>query len=329
MHAWFLGGDGPLAAEVAAAGATVNTMKWERGVRDPVGALRFRRALCRCRYTIFHQHFGARSARWLLRTATRASLIVHLHALTLGPGKSRHLRTIVAGADKVLATSRAVAEQVALACPEVVYPGVSIPGGAVNRARARQEKGVGIIGTACRLVPLKGLTRLIQAFATIHAEFPKLRVEIAGEGPERGSLEAQVESLELGGCVTFLGWQSDLVPVLKRWHIFVLPSLQEGFGIAALEAMATGLPVVASAVGGLPELIEHGRTGWLVPPGDSTALAIRLGELVSNPALRSEMGVAGATRARDNFSVDRMVAGISRIYDRVLECRGRRPNRVS
>jgi glycosyltransferase involved in cell wall biosynthesis len=267
--------------------------------------------------------------RWLLRTATRASLIVHLHALIPSPDKARHLRNIVAGADKVLATSRAVAAQVGFARPEVVYPGVSLSDGALARARVGQDKGSGIIGAACRLVSLKGLTHLIRAFAAIHTEFPKVRMEIVGQGPERGSLQAQVESLGLTGCVTFLGWQNDLMPVLKRWQIFVVPSLQEGFGIAALEAMAAGLPVVASAVGGLPELIAHGRTGWLVPPGDSTALANRLRELVSNPALGMEMGVAGATRAYDSFSSDRMVAAISGIYDRVMECRGERPNRVS
>ena len=318
MHAWFLGGDGPLVAELAAAGATVRTMRWERGARDPLGALRFRRALSGCPCEIVHQHFGARSPRWLLRTATRAPLIVHLHGLTPGPYQPRRQRLLVKGADKVIATSLAVAEQFGFARPQVVYPAAPVCGVNLHNLAASSARRSGVIGTACRLDPVKGLTHLIRAFAATHSEFPELRLEIAGEGPEREPLETQTRSLGLTGWVRFLGWQTDLETVMRRWQVFVLPSIEEGFGIAALEAMAAGLPVVATTAGGLPELVEHGRTGWLVPPGDAMALANALRELVLHPELGARMGAAGALRARGSFSLDRMAAAVSAIYDALL-----------
>ena len=113
---------------------------------------------------------------------------------------------------------------------------------------------------------LKGIDFLLSAAAVLRREFPGLRVEIAGSGPQHEKLGKMATQVGLGGQVKFLGWIDNLNSVLPRWDVFVMPSLEEGFGIAALEAMAAGLPVVATSVGGLPELIEDGKTGWLVPP---------------------------------------------------------------
>ena len=327
VHAWFLGPSGPLVEDLQVAGATARSIKWWRGVRDPVGACRFWCCLRNCDFAIVHQHFGGRSIRQLISLSSNARLVVHLHARVSEPGSASGVPVAVRGADLIIAASRAVTLEIPNLKPIVVHAGVE----------SRKEfctqnttpRTATVIGAACRLVPLKGLVDLIRAMALLYLEFPTLRLEIGGTGPQREDLEREVGRLGLTGRVRFLGWQQDLGPIFRSWDIFALPSLEEGFGLAALEAMAAGLPVVASAVGGLPELIEHGRTGWLVPPGDSTALANRLRELVSNPALRREMGLAGATRARDNFSVDRMVAAIAGIYDRVLGCRGEGPNRGS
>jgi Glycosyl transferases group 1 len=104
---------------------------------------------------------------------------------------------------------------------------------------------------------------LIRAVALLRLEFPTLRLEIAGAGPQREDLEGEVERLGLRGSVRLLGWQRDLGPLFQSWDIFAMPSLEEGFGMAALEAMADGLPVVATSVGGLPEVIEDGQTATL------------------------------------------------------------------
>lgn len=145
--------------------------------------------------------------------------------------------------------------------------------------------------------------------------FPALQPEIAGSGPQREELEREAGRLGLTGRVRFLGWQRDLRPIFRSWDIFAAPSLDEGLPIATLEAMAEGLPVVATSVGGLPELVEEGQNGYLVPPSDVTALTGRLRILMLDPRHRREMGAQGWERARKHFAVDRMVAEISAIYD--------------
>jgi glycosyltransferase involved in cell wall biosynthesis len=175
-----------------------------------------------------------------------------------------------------------------------------------------------IIGAACRLVPLKGLLDLIQAIAILSLEFRCLKLEIAGTGPERENLQTEVSRLGLKDQVRFLGWQPDLSPIFQKWDVFAMPSLEEGFGMAALEAMAEGLPVVATCVGGLPEVIEDCHTGYLVPPSDVAALVGRLRLLILDPERRQAMGAAGRERVRTHFSVHRMVAKIQAIYDSLL-----------
>jgi glycosyltransferase involved in cell wall biosynthesis len=172
-------------------------------------------------------------------------------------------------------------------------------------------------------VPLKAIVYLSRALALLQKDTSSFRLEIAGSGPERYALEREVQSHCLGNRVRFLGWEADLMRLMAGWDIYVQPSVGEPFGITALEAMAAGLPVVATRAGGLPELVEDGRTGWLVPPRDPGALADRLGALLLNPEQRRRMGAAGRERARQNFSVDRMVESISNIYDEVLAERKR------
>jgi glycosyltransferase involved in cell wall biosynthesis len=105
---------------------------------------------------------------------------------------------------------------------------------------------------------------------------------------------------------------------MAGWDIFVLPSLDEGFGIAALEAMAAGLPVIASAVGGLSELVQIGETGWLVPPAAPVDLAQRVSQLIRDSRKREAMGIAGRKRASDYFSTSRMVDQTIAVYDGLL-----------
>jgi len=256
--------------------------------------------------------------RWLARAGTGAKVVVHLHGRIW---ESKGLEPIWfsgRGADAVVAVSRAVAERVVGARPYVVYSGMPV---SAERGTPGHHEGTSklrIIGTAGRLVPLKGIVYLLRAMAALRAEFPHFVLEIAGSGPERPRLERQVQAFGLAGRVRFLGWVNELAPVLARWSLFVLPSLEEGFGIGALEAMAAGLPVVATAVGGIPELVEDGRTGRLVPPGDAEVLAERIRLLLRNHEVQDAMGAAGRARAREYFSVERMAIAISQIYDHLL-----------
>jgi glycosyltransferase involved in cell wall biosynthesis len=148
----------------------------------------------------------------------------------------------------------------------------------------------------------------------LSSEFPRLRLEIAGEGPELVNLQELARAIQVADRVRFLGWQRDMVSVFKVWDIFAMASVTEGFPMAALEAMAQSLPVVATRVGGLPEMVEDGRTGYLVPPSDPSSLASRLRTLILDVNRRHEMGSLGLRRVRENFSVDRMNAQIADIY---------------
>lgn len=170
---------------------------------------------------------------------------------------------------------------------------------------------------ACRqLFPRKGIRFLIEAAAQLKPRFPDLKVVVAGDGFERPVLVALAESLGIGDDVTFLGWvpNSELPPYYRAAAVSVIPSLEEGFGIPAAEAMGCETPVVASDAGGLPEVVEDGVTGFVVPRGDSQALAVAIGALLADPERGKRMGRAGRERALRLFDWDRTAEQFENIY---------------
>ncbi len=172
-----------------------------------------------------------------------------------------------------------------------------------------------------RLAVVKGTVPLLQAIPQVHGEHPRARFVLAGpcqmsEGPGHWGLE---RSSEVGGRpVAWLGhvpWPK-LVDWYRRASVFVMPSYYETFGISCLEAMAFGLPVVATRAGGLPEVVEDGVTGLLVPPGDPQALADAIRRLLADPELRRRMGQAGRERVVAEFTADRVVRETIAVYER-------------
>jgi glycosyltransferase involved in cell wall biosynthesis len=268
-------------------------------------------------FAIVHHHVGGRCLSWFVRLLSGARTVAHVHGRVIeaedfAPGEI-HIRH----ADAVIASSREVAQWVRGIRPDGVYAGVEAEAeGLPSSVSARTGK---TIGTACRLVPVKDLMTLVGVPARLRDEVPDVRLEIAGDGPERARLERKGASRDLTGTVAFLGWRTDIRSVMSGWDILALPSREESFPIAALEAMGVGLPVVACAVGGVPELVIDGETGWLVPVGDVDALTERLGRLLRDPGLRHAMGSAGRKRARQHFSIEQMVRATTRIYDCVLQ----------
>src|SRR3954471_7626618 len=173
---------------------------------------------------------------------------------------------------------------------------------------------------ACRqLFPRKGIRFLLEAAAALKPQFPDLKIVLAGDGFERPELVRLASELGISSDVTFLGWvpNADLPQYYRAAAVSVIPSLEEGFGIPAAEAMGCEVAVVASDAGGLPEVVENGVTGLVVPRGDANALAQAIGSLLVDPQRRRRMGQAGRARALRLFDWDRSAEQFEEIYREV------------
>jgi len=190
-----------------------------------------------------------------------------------------------------------------------------------DRQGCRAELGVGAeeiaIGTLCRLEPIKGVNDLVEAFVSLAPERPGLRLVIAGDGPLRDPLRARVAGSGLAGRVVLDGRWRPPRRVLPALDLFVLPSHNEGMGRALVEAMAAGLAIVATDVGGVGEVLEEGRCGVLVPPRDPEALAVAIARLAADPDRRAALGAAARTRSLA-FGAGRMGRQVVRLYREVL-----------
>jgi glycosyltransferase involved in cell wall biosynthesis len=189
-----------------------------------------------------------------------------------------------------------------------------------NRQELGLRDGGPIVGTVCRLVePKKGLSVLLQAMAALkEGGNDCFQLLIVGEGPSRQSLELLSRQLGLSSCTVFAGTRRDIPRVLPLLDLFVLPSLYEGFGIAILEAMAAGKPVVATRVGGIPEFVVHGQTGLLVEPGDATALAEAIRSLLQESERARGMGTRGRARVLAGFQMSAVVRRHEQVYEACL-----------
>jgi len=181
------------------------------------------------------------------------------------------------------------------------------------RARWISASAEPVIGTIARLDPQKGLPVLLHAFSKLARRWPQAALLIAGTGPERDPLERLAAKLGIADRLHMLGFQHDVRPVLAALDVFVLPSRWEGFGLATLEAMAAGLPVVVTDVPGSRDLVHHEQTGLVVPPNDSHALAQAVARCLSHADLRAQLG-RQARIAAGAFTVQRMVDRYEQLY---------------
>jgi glycosyltransferase involved in cell wall biosynthesis len=197
---------------------------------------------------------------------------------------------------------------------------------AIGREEARRQLGLfpTDLAVACvgRLHEEKGVAHLVGAFHALLQVHPTARLLLAGDGPSRRALETLVEALRLSPFVRFLGTLASPWPLLAAADIFALPSLWEGMPNALLEAMAAGLPAVATAVGAVPEMVDDGREALVVPPRDPGALARALAELATWPTRRREMGALARRRVENDFRIEATVAQTERLYDELLAAPG-------
>jgi glycosyltransferase involved in cell wall biosynthesis len=175
-----------------------------------------------------------------------------------------------------------------------------------------------VVGVVANLIDYKGLQYFLPAWASVVAKHQKAVALLVGDGPLRGSLEAQARAQGLGDAVRFLGYRADVPALLGLMDLVVQPSLEEGFSNAVLEAMGAGKPVVATAVGGIPEAVIDGETGRLVPARDAGALAGAILEVVGSSAESARLGEAARRRVREQFEIDVMVRRHEQLYADVL-----------
>src|SRR6266853_323311 len=161
---------------------------------------------------------------------------------------------------------------------------------------------------------VKGHAIVIAAARTVCASMPQAKFVLIGDGPLRSGLERQVRELQLQDRVLFLGSRKDVPEILSAGDLFVFPSFAEGLPNSVLEAGASGLPIVATPVGGIPDIIIHGVTGWLVPPRDAPALAESILQVLSNPDLARSLSRACQDRVRTEFSFGRLIEGLGQLY---------------
>jgi len=217
---------------------------------------------------------------------------------------------------------KAVAQGVAIASNSVIIPnGINLERyqvGQIEAKRVRQEFGASqgevIVCFVGRFTPQKGLDFLIEAGAKLLEDFPNTRFWLVGDGPLRDSIEEKIRTLNLEHHFTLPGFCSNVPAILAACDIFVLPSRYENFPMTLLEAMAAGKPCVVSNVGDNALLVRDGEAGFVVPSGDVSLLADRLGTLIADPQLRSQMG-SQARQKSAKYSEGSMVRSVIKVYD--------------
>lgn len=327
VAAW---GPGPLRAVVEGAGARYVALRHVRRavspLHDPLGLLELVRLCRRLRPDIVHANSSkagvlGRLAAWLARVPVRV-FTVHGWAFMQYHGAASSLYLWL---DRLVAplttTFVCVSERTREAgiAARTCAPGrTAVIPNAIDVSAAppaRLEGNPPRVVSVGRLKEPKDFVGLVRALAVVDAPFT---AAIVGDGPDRPLVEAAVAAAGVAGRVELLGERDDVPELLASADVFVLSSLSEGMPISVIEAMAAGLPVVASAVGGVPELVADGETGYLVPPGDVDALAVTLERVLADEGLRRRLGEAGRRRALERFDVEAFREAHRSLYRRAL-----------
>jgi L-malate glycosyltransferase len=296
--------------------------------------LRLRKLLISEKIYLVHAHdfysslLGIAAAR-----LTGVKVIACQRHLKLSDRRVHHVGTSVIHrfADRLLVNSDAIRGRIInqrIAHPRkitVIRNGVA--SGAAPRAEARSvirrelaiDDNVVLVGMVARLDPIKGHRFFIEAASEVLRGHPDTHFVLIGDGPLRSEIGERLEKAQLSDRVHLLGDRSDAARLISGLDLLVLSSLHEGLPNAVLEAMAAGVPVVATAVGGTKELITDGETGFLAPPADSGALARQINLALMNRGIRSQVAAAARKRIEAEYGMERMVNSVERLYDELLK----------
>jgi glycosyltransferase involved in cell wall biosynthesis len=291
---------------------------------DPVAFLRLAAYLVRRRPRILHTHLVhgdvyGQLAGTVTGVPVRVSTKHGFNEFRENPGFALGDRAIATLAHTHIAISRGLARYLEEVegfdggSFEVVHYGIE-PDGLPQRYRGRGARLL-CVG---RLIPIKGHIVLLRALAEARREVPSLRLDVAGRGPLEPALRALAKELGLEDAVRFLGYVAPIQRAIEDVAIVVVPSMGEGFGMVALEAMERARPVIAAEIGGLGELVDHGVTGLLVPPGEADPLAGAIVQLAGDLERAAAMGEAGRRRAVAHFLQERCTDRTELLYEAAL-----------
>jgi glycosyltransferase involved in cell wall biosynthesis len=331
---------GPLGERLQAHGVRVHLVPLGERLFNPSALLALVRLLRRERPSIVQSH-GARSNVYtkLAGSVAGTSVIlttVHNSLFDYEVGLLRRRLYVLAErltsplTDRILAVSAAIARDLVhryrIGAGKVVTIQNGIDAEAFRPRRSRSavltELGLNardrLIGIAARMTLQKGHHDLLHALRLLLPRFPRLRCLLIGDGPLKPRLEQQAAALGVSARCLFTGVRPDVADLVDVVEAVVLPSRSEGLPFALLEAMALAKPVVATEVGGNPEVVEHGSTGLLVPPQDPEALAEAIAFLLDRPDAAAGMGERGRARVRERFTLDRMLRALEDVYASLL-----------
>ncbi len=253
---------------------------------------------------VFYGHFG-RTRSWIFLQIERALARVtdRLIALTEAERQEHLERSVGSPERSAVIPSGIDVERFARAREQRVDPeSLGCPSGSI------------VVGSVGWLTDIKGHRVLVEAAAVVRRECPALHVVIVGSGDRQQALDRQARELGIADAVHLLGHREDVERCLAGFDCFVLPSFNEGMGRSLVEAMTAGLPVIASNVGGIPALIDDGRNGLLVPPGDSEALAEAIGRVIRDAAWARQLGQRAAAGIGSRFGAQAMVQAVEAVY---------------
>ena len=324
---------GPIGREIRAAGVPVSVLGLTPGLRHPWDVARLRTFLCEAQPQIVHTFLltaslYGRLAAMLARVPIVIGTEVNIYERKR-PAHALAERLLMQGTDCVVASAESVRQfyirQVHAdpAKVEVIYNAVDWEQLRTTTERVPMRESLGVpadrpvAGVIARLTEQKGHAHLFEALARTPA-LADVHLIVVGDGDLRQQLEQRAGALGLSGRVHFTGARRDLGDLLNAVDLFVLPSLWEGLPLSLVLAMGAALPIVATHVAGLPEVVDDGRTGLLVAPADAQALGAAMGRIVTDPAFGHRLGAAARAAVLPKFGVDGYVASVAGLYDRLL-----------
>jgi glycosyltransferase involved in cell wall biosynthesis len=329
---------GPIGEEIRSAGVPFHVFDLDPGLRRPWHVLGIAGRLRELQPDIVHTFLLTASLYGRLGAILAGVPIVIGTEVNIYEHKRPHHalaeRLLMRGTDRVVASAKSVRDfyvaqvHAAPAKVDVIYNAVDWSQLQTTSSRGAMRASLGlpdelpVAGIIARLTEQKAHRYLFEAMA-VTPGLESLHLLVVGDGDLRDELRGRAERLGLSPRVHFLGARRDLGDLLGAVDLFVMPSLWEGLPLSMVLAMGAQLPVVATRVAGIPEVVLHGQTGLLVPPADVPALGAALARLVGDPALRQTMGAAAAAFVRPRFGVDGYVAAVTDLYDRLLVEKGR------